>query len=316
VVDRAVEGPLKSDDAVEPDPSWGRSRSVVAAVLAVVAIAGVALLAWHHGRPPQHCAPGMQAFGARCCGTDQQLQDGRCIGRPSRCAAGMLVTPEGCRPERRILPVAAGTLVLGPFDWEAAERIVARQAAIAAFLLDSHEVTEGDYAACVAAARCAPAESSGEPGRAQVGVTAFEAQRYCAFRDGRLPTSDELAFAAMGPAGRRYPWGDTGAVCRRAAFGLARGPCARDGVGPELAGSHPDGKTVDGIHDLAGNAAEWTAPTGDESAVRGGSWFDASATDLRSWSFTTVTAHRRSKNIGFRCAYDAGGTSAASNAPP
>src|SRR5208283_929136 len=113
-------------------------------------------------------------------------------------------------------------------------------------------------------------------------LTAYEAERFCEWAGGALPTSVQLAFSAAGPSGRRYPWGDTGAVCRRAAWGLVRGPCGRGAVGPELAGSHPDGATPEGVLDLAGNVAEWAVSPGGFEA-RGGSFRDGTASAMRSW---------------------------------
>jgi formylglycine-generating enzyme required for sulfatase activity len=106
----------------------------------------------------------------------------------------------------------------------------------------------------------------------------------------------------MGKTGRRYPWGDAGAVCRRVAHGLAEGPCARGATGPQLAGSHPSGASPEGIHDLAGNVAEWARIEGGYQ-VRGGSWADASVTSLRSFSARDVDGSRRADTIGFRCVY-------------
>src|SRR6185503_21054203 len=101
---------------------------------------------------------------------------------------------------------------------------------------------------------------------------------------GALPSRDQLAFAAAGQTGRRYAWGDTGAVCRRAAWGLASGPCAEGASGPEIAGAHPDGASPEGVLDLAGNVAEWSAPDRADAPVaevRGGSFADGAASALR-----------------------------------
>jgi formylglycine-generating enzyme required for sulfatase activity len=92
-------------------------------------------------------------------------------------------------------------------------------------------------------------------------MTRREAERFCEAHGGRLPTEDEwivAAVSAMNPP-RRYPWGDTGAVCRRAAWGLKDGPCARGTGGPDTVGAHPDGDSPLGLHDLAGNVAEWVS---------------------------------------------------------
>jgi formylglycine-generating enzyme required for sulfatase activity len=123
-----------------------------------------------------------------------------------------------------------------------------------------------------------------------------------------LPTADEWAFAAAGPNARRYPWGDTGAVCRRASWGLARGPCAFGHTGPELAGFHGEGSTPEGVQDLAGNVREWVAGPAEasEGLVRGGSFSAELATDLRTWGTARVPTNTRAPDIGARCVYDVG----------
>ena len=90
--------------------------------------------------------------------------------------------------------------------------------------------------------------------------------------------------AAAGPTARRYPWGDTGAVCRRAQRGVLRRVRAREGArGPDSVGAHPDGRTPLGLEDMAGNVAEWVV--GSEGPVaKGGSWESALATELRTWA--------------------------------
>lgn len=86
-------------------------------------------------------------------------------------------------------------------------------------------------------------------------------------------------------------------------------------------GSHPAGATPQGIHDLAGNVAEWTSPlyrayphdrgdgrerstAGGERVTRGGDHVYTAPDDLRSsfgtgFSRATEFGHR---HIGFRCA--------------
>jgi formylglycine-generating enzyme required for sulfatase activity len=189
------------------------------------------------------------------------------------------------------------SLVVGPSDWEAEGRVASRTLHVGAFRIDAFEATLGHV-------RGAP----GDRARAASGLTRDEASAYCVSRGGRLPTLDEWLAAAAGTSGRRYPWGETGAVCRRAAWGLASGPCASRGDGPDTVGAHPDGDTPLRIHDMAGNVSEWVAlaPGGSPTTgvACGGSWASALATDLRTWSRLEVDPATRDPRIGVRCAYD------------
>lgn len=295
-----------------PESLLGMERSrlplgLAATACALALVGGTVLFARAHAKEPARCADGMVTLGPRCCGEGQSLDEaGRCAGPPSRCASSLGVTPQGCVAVARVVRLAGGLLRVGPGDWEAQGVVAAHQATLAPYGLDAFEVDEARYAACVATGACAPVKVSGEPGRAISGLTFDEAARFCAFAGGALPTSDQLAFAAAGTASRRYAWGDTGAVCRRAAFGLREGPCAIGAIGPEIAGSHPDGASPEGLYDLAGNVAEWAAPRDPGAAwaeVRGGAFTDGAATALRSWQTRHVRRDERSDAVGFRCAY-------------
>ncbi len=285
-----------------------RAASVlVAALCAATLVGAIVAIAGRRAEGPARCAAGMVAIGPRCCGGGQRLDDaGRCRGAPARCAAGLDVTASGCVSAPRVARFSGGVLRIGPGDWEAQGVVTPREARVAPYGIDALEVTEARWSACVDAGACPAVALSGEPGLAVAGVTLDEAARFCAFAGGAVPTSDELAFAAAGPNARRYPWGDTGAVCRRAAFGLRDGPCGVGAVGPEVAGSHPAGASPDGVHDLSGNVAEWALggdPSRPVAEVRGGSWVDASAPALRSWQQRTLPPSHRSAEVGFRCAY-------------
>jgi len=286
---------------------------VVAGVVAAGAlVASVAALAISRGSDPTRCPTGMVALGARCCGEGQHLEQTdhgpRCAGAPQACARGLEVTAVGCvAPETRVV-LPAGTLRIGPGDWEAAG-IERREAVMPAFAIDAYEVTEARWQRCVEAGKCAPAAAggggAGEPGLPVTDKTLREAEALCAWAGGRLASANELAWAAAGAAGRRYPWGDTGAVCRRAVWAMVDGPCAHDARGPDLAGSRPDGASPEGVFDLAGNVAEWAQDEGGRAEVRGGTYRDEAAARLRSWNRRDASAELRSPEVGFRCTYAA-----------
>jgi formylglycine-generating enzyme required for sulfatase activity len=288
----------------------GRPRNALLLAASAVALLAVVLLARSRAEPPARCAAGMVALGARCCGEGQRLEGDRCVGAPARCAPGMEVTPAGCVAPLQKVRIEGGLLRIGPGDWEAQGVISAREATLSPFFIDSLEIDEQRYAACMAEGACARLPLSGEPGRALGGLTLAEAEACCHFAGGSLPTRDQLAFAAAGKAGRRYAWGDTGAVCRRAAWGLVSGPCAEGALGPELAGAHPDGASPEGARDLAGNVAEWSLPEPAGALVtevRGGSFADGAANGIRAWQRRIVPVSTRSPEIGARCVYPAPG---------
>jgi formylglycine-generating enzyme required for sulfatase activity len=279
-------------------------------------VAAVVAKARHDSADPARCE-GLVARDNRCCASGQRLEAGRCVGRPERCPLPLVVTDLGCVASPYRVAIDGGRLHPGAGDWEAEGRTRWSDARVAPFEIDVFEITEGAYAECVAAGRCASLPASGEPGRALAHMSRADVEAYCSFRGGRLLTDDEWTLAAAGPASRRYPWGDTGAVCRRAAWGLEEGPCGFGFSAPELAGAHPDGVSREGVHDLAGNVAEWV--TGGSEAgmglVRGGSFATSLATHLRTWHARALPADTRSPQIGGRCGYDAAGSPGSSMTP-
>jgi formylglycine-generating enzyme required for sulfatase activity len=213
----------------------------------------------------------------------------RQANRAIPCARGFTRKGPRCvgpAPVRRVVDIPAREVTIGPSDWEAEGRVASRVVKTPPFRIDAYEFTEAELPLS--------------------GVTLERARALCKGQGGRLPTEDEwiVAAAGQGDRPRRYPWGNTGAVCTRAAFGLKEGPCARGADGPDTAGAHPDGATPDGIHDLAGNVAEWVETGTAESVVRGGAWDTMLATELRTWVRRTVAPDTKDATIGFRCAYD------------
>lgn len=297
------------------------ARWLAGAAISAAAIAWVVVAARRAASEPARCAEGMVLLGPRCCGAGQHLDGDRCAGTPTSCARGLVATDAGCTPKAPAvrIEIEGGMLAVAPSDWEATGLITPRRELVTTFALDAYEVDEARYAACSARGACAaPRTLRGEPGLPVTDVTAAEAEAFCRDAGGRLPTETELAYAAAGPGGRRYPWGTTGFVCRRAAWGLVDGPCAAGATGPEIVGAHPAGASPEGAHDLSGNVAEWTLsgnvaewtlPVSGRAFVLGGSYRDVEAAALRTWGRRAELVDRRSSAIGFRCAYASGNRS-------
>ncbi len=265
------------------------------------------------------CGDGFFRRGPRCCPTPEpvsKLGDGLCTvvtAAPASCPSPLVPTERGCdSPERSVVLVPRTAVLIGPSDWEAEGRVRPRTVNAGPFEIDRFEVSIGHARCAGCPPRVVERLAGRDVARAASSVTLDDARAVCASRGGRLPTEDEWIVAAAGDKPRRYPWGDTGAVCRRAAWGLTRGPCGKGAPGPDTVGSHPDGMTPLGIHDLAGNVAEWVEAPGacDAGAdvclgvVRGGSYDTDLATELRTWVRSEVPASTMAATIGFRCAYD------------
>jgi formylglycine-generating enzyme required for sulfatase activity len=278
-------------------------------VAACAATATLVILALNRQDETARCPEGLSAIGARCCGLGQSIRDGYCSGNATACAANMMLVTEAgqqhCQYLAKRVPMVGGQLSISPSDWEAEGVEGSYAATVSSFELDDSEVTWGRYLDCFQQGPCKvvilPRPKSVEPGLPLSNVSPEQATQICSALGGRLPTGAEWLFAAAGAAARRFAWGTTGLVCRRAAFGLVEGPCAHQGSQPELAGARPDGASELGIHDLAGNVAEWTRePSGFRA--RGGSFRSTLAGQLKSWS--SVETRAPSPDIGFRCAYD------------
>ena len=276
--------------------------ALAAAVTALASTAIIVRFAEAERRAPARCPPGLEAQGFRCCGAGQTLSaNSECVGKATACASDMQRdAPGACVSIDARVHFAAGASHLAAADWEGPP-LTLSEFSVEAFALDRAEVSVARFRLCAAASECPAIAEDSEPGRPVRNVSPAEAARFCAFAGGDLPSSKQWLFAAAGVNGRRYPWGNTGLVCRRASFGLVRGPCAQGADGPDFAGARPDGASPEGVLDLAGNVAEWTREPDGSFVARGGSYRSEVASALKTWSLEV--GQKRAAHVGFRCAY-------------
>ena len=201
-------------------------------------------------------------------------------------------------------------LPVGPYgDWWFVDQQPAHEVQLGAFHLDRHEVTVSDFALFLTHAAGEfhfhpdqPIErvASGYLPRADQGqrpihyVSWQAAQHYCLWAGKRLPTEAEWERAAAGVEGRAFPWGDEGSNCTRATHFTGSSYCQATALEVQ---QRPEGVSPDGVHDLAGNVAEWTADFYD--AYPAEPQQDPSGPALGS---RAADPSARSANIGFRCA--------------
>ena len=115
-----------------------------------------------------------------------------------------------------------------------------------------------------------------------VQVSARDAEAFCRHHGLRLPTEEEWEYAARGPSGLRYPWGNT--LTRallpevtNAGTWKCCAPSKADGyLRTAPVGSFPKGRSPFGLDDMIGNVWEWTSspfPDAPENrSIRGGGW--------------------------------------------
>jgi serine/threonine-protein kinase len=225
-----------------------------------------------------------------------------------------------------LVDVPAGTFLMGSGTGAADEAPVHRVSG-SAFAMDRYEVTNARFAACVQAGSCSPpALASSFKRPAYFGASEFadypvihvswaQADAFCTWAGGRLPSEAEWERAARGTADARiFPWGDSTPDCSKANFTGCVGDTDR-------VGRRPAGQSPCGAFDMAGNVWEWTAdwyeagyysrspdhdPVGPDighlKVMRGGCWVSG-ANSLRATCRKAELPGLWAPNVGFRCFY-------------
>lgn len=189
------------------------------------------------------------------------------------------------------------------------------------FWIYSTEVTNNQYALCAASGTCTlPTENNNLNytksffnSHPVSGVTYEQAQTYCQWINGRLPTEAEWEKTARSPQSAIYPWGNDEPSCNFTNFGDCQGNST------DTVATHPDGQTQYKIHDLSGNVFEWvfdwfaydyysnsplenpTGPAnGEMRVIRGGSYVSTTQ-EITSFTRSQSNPAEDRNDLGFRC---------------
>ncbi|MBI5548321.1 MAG: SUMF1/EgtB/PvdO family nonheme iron enzyme [Deltaproteobacteria bacterium] len=276
--------------------------------------------------------------GDDCNDKDESIHPGAkelCNQRDDDCNALVDDSAADCpapRLDPKPISIPAGLFVMGSDEGAADERPV-HKVDVSAVRLDRYEVTNARYRECVKSGGCtAPAlptshrrphyfDSSAFDDYPVILVSWHQAEQFCRFAGGHLPTEAEWEKAARGaaPETRRYPWGDQEPDCRLANLG-GSASCVGD---TDRVGRRPAGASPFGAFDMAGNVWEWVGdwyaadyyrtspardPRGPEKGslkvMRGGCW-ESGASSLRVSCRKAELPAAWADNVGVRCAYPA-----------
>lgn len=216
--------------------------------------------------------------------------------------------------------VPAAEATIGHDELETSDHAPAYRLELSGFWIQQSEVTNRQYLGCVSAGACTPpavfedhpywfgmADRADHP---VVGVSWEQASAYCRWIHARLPYEAEWELAARGTRAATYPWGEEPVDCNRANHLGCKDPAE-----PDAKSTHPSGKSIYNVLDLAGNVREWVqdwhAPdwypgtvggpdTGTRRVVRGGGFLTA-ATGLLTWLRDSLEPDRFAPDLGFRC---------------
>lgn len=153
----------------------------------------------------------------------------------------MVMVPAGCFNMGSTSDQMAAAVLLGAIrDYLADEQPVTKVCFQQPFWIDRTEVTNAQYGSV---------GFFGGDNNPRDSLNWAEAESYCDARGARLPTESEWEYAARGPDGLIFPWGND-FVPKNAVYEDSSGGTT------DVVGSHPDGASWVGAQDMSGNVAE------------------------------------------------------------
>lgn len=223
--------------------------------------------------------------------------------------------------------ICGGTFEMGAATGDEDERPVHRVEVRTYELLET-EVTVAQYLVCVQADSCTQPQSEGTAGNWGKAdrenypinnVTWYQAEDFCTWAGGRLPSEAEWEYAASnGDLENEFPWGNNGPTCSYAIMDDGGDGCGTGQTGPVC--SRPQGNTTHGLCDMAGNVWEWVQdwhhsnyigapldgtawvdPSGTVRVRRGGAYYNLGG-GMRASQRSTDAPTVGDDYLGFRCA--------------
>jgi formylglycine-generating enzyme required for sulfatase activity len=223
-----------------------------------------------------------------------------------------------------VVYVPPGDFIMGQDETEPSNHSPAHTITLDGFWIHQTEVTNRMYAQCVGLGICTPpAAETGTPywyglsgfgSDPVVGVDWYQAETYCEWIEGSLPTEAEWEEAARGSKAEPYPWGNETPTCDLLNFDGCFDPAE-----PQHVRSYALGASFYNLADTAGNVFEWVLDrfdpeyyaqspasnppgpsAGDTRVVRGSSYLTP-AEETLIYLRADLKPDKHSPDLGFRC---------------